>query len=162
MDLICLPKLLNWRLGPGLHATVFLGLGKSLDHEGSNLISGWMHWWIHNVMALLRGSGASEEESHGEFSRILSLSTCTLFPSCCEVIKSLYHLLPALFCLTIGPETMHPAEPGLNSLKPWPKINLFTFYKHFSWVFFHTMIISHRFYNLFSNKMKVMQSGQSK
>jgi hypothetical protein len=57
MDLKC--PLMDHVLKACFPDAMFIGgvFGKSLDHEGSDFISGLNHEWIHNLTALLRSDG---------------------------------------------------------------------------------------------------------
>jgi hypothetical protein len=88
---------------------VFRGeaLGRWLDHEGSDLISGLSHWLIHSLINLRKGLALSGD--HEMRSSPLPRSSAMVF------------------CLIIGPKAIRPRGHGLKVLKLWAKIKLSSF-----------------------------------
>jgi hypothetical protein len=114
------PKGLNVR-GLVPNVAMFEGwtLGKCLDHEGSDLISGLSHWLIHSLINLRKGLALSGD--HEMRSSPLPRSSAMVF------------------CLIIGPKAIRPRGHGLKVLKLWAKIKLSSFYL-ISLMYFVTVI----------------------
>jgi hypothetical protein len=105
--------------------TTFRGgaFGKWLDHEGSDLIIGLIHWWIHNLVALLGVNGnwkGSRSLGACLWRVYLTFLTHSLSAFWLPWGKqhSSYHILPLwYFYLITILKLMEPASPALKPLK---------------------------------------------
>lgn len=123
------------------------GFGKWLDHKGSELISGLIHWWVNNWMDYCGGSGGTETVGGSLVGGSRSLAACLgnvcllpgpFFAFCFMAIRgwaALFVLVvPALvFCFLRGPQWWGHITKDRNLWNHEPKIFYFLWFPQVFW-----------------------------